>query len=307
MGFAAVMRSTGTLAGQGGPSPSTTPASQRLLAVTVDDLPGFGRLASGDNRASANLRLLSAFTKRGLHATGFVVCGNAQQQDAVLQAWLANGMELGNHTAHHLDLHRTPPEKWVADVQECHERLSQIVGGRVRYFRYPGLHQGESVEQRNAASSILAQLGYTNAHVTVDNSDWLLADAYGRALVANDMPRRDLIARAYLEHILSAVRHFDGVGQAEFGRRPPHVLLLHANALAADHAGTLLDELLASGVRIVPLSEVLADPVFASTDIYSGPKGLSWFYRIRPGAFDRWGSWDDVEAQRILTNFLSIG
>jgi peptidoglycan/xylan/chitin deacetylase (PgdA/CDA1 family) len=213
-------------------------------------------------------------------------------------------MELGNHTAHHLDLHRTRPEQWVADVEECHNRLSQINGVKVRYFRFPGLHQGETEEQRKAASSVLARLGYSIGHVTLDNSEWLLADAYGRALLVNDVQKRDRIARDYINHILSAVRHFDDVAQKEFARQPPHVLLLHANALAADHAGELLDALRASGFRIAPLEEVLADPVFALKDTYSGPKGLSWFYRTRSGAFERLGAWDDSEAERITTSFL---
>lgn len=100
------------------------------------------------------------------------------------------------------------------------------------------------------------------------------------------------------------MRHFDEVTEAQYGRLPAHVLLLHANALAADHAGTLLDALLDSGLTIVPLTEALGDPLFALEDAYAGPKGLSWFYRTGPDAFERWGAWDDARAESIRAQFL---
>ena len=280
--------------------------TQRKLAITVDDLPGFGPLSPA-TRTAANARLLAALTDRSLHATGFVVCANAASQDPVLQAWIANGMELGNHTDRHRDLHTTSPEEWPAGVEQCHARLSQMTGKSARYFRYPMLHQGTTTEQRNAANAVLSRLGYTIAHVTADNSDYLLAQAYDRALRMNDAQQRDRIARDYMEHMLGSVRHFDAVGEAEFGRRLPQVLLLHANTLAADHLGSLLDALKAEGIQIVPLSEVLTDPFFAVEDTYTGPRGLSWFYRVRPGAFDRWGTWDDSESARILATYLNNG
>lgn len=275
----------------------------RRLAITVDDLPLFGGLAPGDNPAEVNRRLLAAFSRRGVHATGFVVCGHADSHSDVLEAWLAAGMDLGNHTAHHLDLNKTDVDAWVEDVEECHDRLSRLAQRHPRYFRYPMLHQGDTQEKRSGAASALKRLGYTVAHVTVDNSEWLLAAAYGRALQDGDSELRHRIAQAYVEHLMSGIDHFDEVGRAEFGRWPPHVLLVHANALAADHIGAVLDALSARGVRVVPLAEVLMDPVFSVGDAYVGPKGLSWFYRASPGAFERWGAWDETEADRIRANF----
>ena len=275
----------------------------RVLAITVDDLPSFGTLAPGESALEANRRLLAAFSSRGVHATGFVVCSAMDVEHGVLEAWLASGMELGNHTAHHLDLNKTELAAWVADVEACHERLSRIAPRPPRYFRYPMLHQGDTAEKRSGAAAALQRLGYTVGHVTVDNSEWLLAAAYGAALREGDAEKRERVAQAYVQHLLSAIDHFDEVGRAELGRWPAHVLLLHGNALAADHIGEVLDALQARGVRIAPLAEVLADPAFSVEDSYVGPKGLSWLYRTSPGAFERWGGWDDSEAERIQAQF----
>lgn len=287
-------------------SPGAAAAKQpeRVLAVTIDDLPWFGRLAPGRTPAETNGRLLAALSARGVQATGFVVCNNAESRRDVLEAWVTSGMDLGNHTARHLDLNTTELSAWVEDLVECHELLSELTRDPPRYFRYPMLHQGDTLEKRTGAGAALKRLGYTIAHVTVDNSEWLLAEAYGRALEHGDSNLSDSIAHAYREHLLSAIEHFDAVGRAELDRWPPHILLVHANALAADHIGEVLDEVKARGIRILSLGEVLADPVFSLEDAYVGPKGLSWLYRVSPGAFERWGAWDQTEATRIRASFL---
>lgn len=252
----------------------------------------------------ANERLLAALSERRLSATGFVICGNASGNETVLKAWIARGMALGNHTAHHLDLHGTEPSAWARDVEDCHAQLAGIAGSTLEYFRYPMLHQGLTEAARRQSQAVLSRLGYRVAHVTVDNSEWLLARAYDRALSGNNQRQRTIIAYDYVEHVLGAVRHFDQVAEAELGRAPPHVLLLHVNALAADHLGALLDVLIAAGIEIVPLGEALADPIYSLPDVYEGPKGVSWLYRVRPGAYERWGHWDEEQADRIRARYL---
>lgn len=297
---------TSGASGADSPGGAQAKRSERVLAVTVDDLPWVGRLAPGGSPAEANRALLTALLERGVHATGFVVCKNAEAQSEVLEAWVASGMDLGNHTTHHLDLNQTDLSAWVDDLERCHELLSKFTQQPPRYFRFPMLHQGDTLDKRSGAAAAVKRLGYEVAHVTLDNSEWLLAEAYGRALASGDAELADGVARAYRAHLLGAIEHFDEVGRVELGRRPPHILLVHANALAADHIGEVLDEVQARGIRIVSLGEVLADPVFSLEDVYVGPKGLSWLYRTSPGAFERWGAWDDAEAARIRTSFLEV-
>jgi hypothetical protein len=94
------------------------------------------------------------------------------------------------------------------------------------------------------------------------------------------------IGEAYVAHVREAAAHFREVARERTGRETAQVLLLHAHALAADRAGTLLDSLAADGFRFVSLEEALSDPVFARPDGYAGPKGLSWLLRLEPVAGD---------------------
>lgn len=258
-------------------SPAT---AQTRVAVTIDDLPWVGVRPAGDAVAGTEM-LLAALRDRGVPATGFVICDHTEAGAPVLRAWLDAGMELGNHTAAHRDLNQGMGP-WLADARRCDDDLASITGRHGGWFRFPYLRQGPNRETRDAVAAALDSLGYRTAHVTIDNSEWVLAAAYGRAMRDGDTARMREIGEAYVAHMREALDHFDRLAREKFGRPIHHVLLLHANALNADWLGAVLDAYADAGCEFVDLREALADPVYALSDDYAGPRGLSWVYRARP-------------------------
>jgi peptidoglycan/xylan/chitin deacetylase (PgdA/CDA1 family) len=281
-------------------APAATTKPTTKVAVTFDDLPWIGKVAPGDSKLAATGRLLSALRRRAVPAIGFVNCARIEASDDLLSAWRRAGFELGNHGHSHLDLSKVNVEVWLDDARRCHEILAnQLQPDRPpRFFRYPFLHQGVTVADRQRAADGLAQLGYRIAHVTIDNLDYAIAAAYGRAAAAGDQGEQRRLAQLYRAHLLAAFDHFDAVARAGLGRSVAHVLLVHANLLAADHFGEIVDALAARGVAFVSLEEALADPVYLQQDRYVGPKGISWLYRARPELLAKWAAHDNaVEAQ----------
>ncbi len=279
----------------------TGPAGGVPLAITFDDLPWnapqYGRAAILERTE----RLLAALGDRHVPAVGFVTCRNLQPDGAAIRRWRQAGIELGNHGNSHLDLNRTDPENWLEDMRRCEERIVALTRARPRWVRYPMLHQGATVDVRDSVARALARSGYRNGHVTIDNSEWMLARAYDEAVRDGNAARREEIAAAYVDHLRDAARHFRQVARERFGRETGQVLLLHANALAADHAGAAIDALTADGFRIATLEEVLADSVFAMPDGYAGPRGLSWLYRVDPPVTD--DPWDEAAGREITERF----
>ena len=98
--------------------------------------------------------------------------------------------------------------------------------------------------------------------------------------------------------------HFQEVARTRLGRDVDQILLLHANALAADHLGSLLDALKAQGYDFISLEEALRDPVYDRADGYTGRKGLSWLYRFEP-AIPEGAEWDDREEAHLRALFGS--
>jgi peptidoglycan/xylan/chitin deacetylase (PgdA/CDA1 family) len=245
------------------------------VAVTVDDLPWSGPPPQGETRLEALRRITAVLRVHGAPATGFVICDHATADDPVLRMWAAWRLQLANHSAAHRDLDRTPVEEWLADVARCDAFLREL-GVRSPFFRYPMLHEGAEAERRAAARAGIAELGLRSAPVTVDSSEWLLAAAYRTALARGDAPARSALARTFVDHLGAALGHAEAVARRKLGRTLPHVLLLHANALVADHLDLLLLELERRGVRFVSLEEALADPAYARPDGYLGPRGSRW-------------------------------
>jgi APA family basic amino acid/polyamine antiporter len=285
-----------------------TPAAGALaaegpqVAITIDDLPWVSGPPPGETTSQALQRIAAVLRVHEAPATGFVVCERARRDEAAVRAWAAWRLGLGNHTESHLDLNRGPTADWLAGVASCDTWLKGLGVGHTPYFRFPYLHEGMTAEVRDAVKQELGGLALRNAPVSVDTSDWILARAYEKALAAGDGAARAALGRELVRHVADAVAHADGVARRKVGRPVPLVLLLHANALVADHLDAVLLELRRRGTRFVELQAALADPVYARRDEYAGRRGLSWLYRMEPlGEAD--ASFDDAEATAIQARF----
>jgi peptidoglycan-N-acetylglucosamine deacetylase len=284
------------------PDPASTPAEPTRVALTVDDLPWVGALPPGETRADATRRILEALERHGAEATAFVNCGRVERGSPVLRLWIDAGMSLGNHTAQHLDLNRAPLENWLRDVRTCDRFLRELTGEPFLSFRYPYLHEGQTADRWQAARDLLAELGSPVAHVTMDTADWVLASAYGAAIRRGDRAKAAEIGDAFVEHVVDVVRHYERVALDRVGRPIRHVMLLHANALVADHLEPLLTRLHAEGVELIPLAGALADPVYTLPNDYVGAGGYSWLYRFEPAAPEL-SSWDDARVAELRARF----
>jgi peptidoglycan/xylan/chitin deacetylase (PgdA/CDA1 family) len=280
-------------------APAVTAADtlDRRVAVTFDDLPAVA-LPSGMHCDRA---ALDAFTDRllaqvgGIPTTGFVVEDRVCDDDGLvadlLTAWLDAGHTLGNHTASHPDLNRTAVADYTADIvrgEAVTQPLLEARGQRLRYFRYPFLHAGDTAEKKAAVEAFLAERGYTNAPVTIDNNEWVFARAYVIAAERGDAELMARIGAAYVDFMEAVTAHFEGWSADVLGYELPQILLVHANLLNADTFGEVAAMLARRGYRFVTLDEALDDPAYARPDPYVGPTGLSWLHRWAIGEGMAW-------------------
>lgn len=283
-------------------------AVERAVAVTIDDVPGVATTADPCDAAALtdlNERLLASLARQRVPATAFVVGSRvcAARRDSLLPEllgrWLSGGHVLGNHTFSHRDLNAVSLEWYLADA-ERNERLLEtaaragaaaVPGGtaqgdgdgtpaeRIRWFRPPLLHTGDSRTKRVGLTAGLAERGYRMGPVTVDNQEWIFADVYTRAKAAADSAVMARVASAYIPFMASVFEFFEERSRVVLGREIPQVLLLHANDLNADHFDALADMLRSRGYRFVSLAEAMEDTAYARPDPYVGPRGLSWIHR----------------------------
>lgn len=269
-------------------SGATVPRAERVVAITIDDLPVVA-VSSSSDWAGVTERLLATLQRHGVPAVGFVnerklYVDNALDSNrvALLAAWLQAGQELGNHTFAHRSAHATPLGEYLQGItrgEKVTRVLAQRAGRPYRYFRHPQLHAGRSLEYRRGVERFLAAHGYTVAPVTVDNQEWVYARAYVVADERGDSALKGRVVTDYLRHLDSAFVYSERLSRRLFDREIPLVLLLHANQINAVYLDTILSRLEARGYTFAPLERVLTDSAYRSRDTYVGATGPSWLVR----------------------------
>lgn len=254
-----------------------------MVALTFDDLPATHRTCDEAELRRVTSRLTATLEARSLPAAGLVTPGRACLTPALLQEtlgrWLEVGAVLGNHTASHPDLNTTPIADYLADLDRGQALIDAAVATDGRWFRPPMLHSGDTPAKKRAVQRHLDANGYRVAPVTVDNQEWVYAAVYADARRRGDTELAERVARAYLEHLETAMAFYERLSVAVFGREIPQVLLLHANLLNAERLPGVLAMLEGRGYRFIGLQEAVADPAYERADPYVGSRGLSWLQR----------------------------
>lgn len=259
------------------------------VAVTVDDLPYvFTAGLAEDAHCAQSERLLKVIAAEGVPAVGFVNEGRLYRQgqpDAacvdLLRHWLAAGLELGNHGYSHLSLETSSLAAARDDVvrgETVTKPLAAEYGRPYRYFRYPYLHRGSDAAKRQGFLDFLTARGYTVAPVTVSVEDWVFAVAYAKVRGADPDLAAKVVA-AYLAYIDESFRRAEKLAADMLGRPVRQILLLHADAINADHFAEVAAVLRRRGYRIVALERALDDPLYRMPDLCSSPEGLTWLER----------------------------
>ena len=262
-------------------------AAQRMMAVTIDDLPVNGADPGLAGLASMNERLLAAVKRQGVPAVGFVNeaklyrTGEVDGRIGLLQAWLDQGLELGNHTYSHPSLNkvgRAAFEEEVVRGETITRFLMAPRGQTLRWFRHPFLEAGATAEDKAGFEQFLSARGYRIAPVTVDAWDWYYTYRYAVAKRRGDAALMERVATAYLAQCSAELDYAETFATRLFGRDIRHVFLMHENELSADHFDRVAELMKARGYRFVTLEEALADDAYRHADGFVGG-GAGWLVR----------------------------
>lgn len=251
------------------------------VAITIDDLPRGGDLhTTAEADRAMTVKLLAPFQTEHLPVIGFVnECHHTDELRALLSLWIEAGAELGNHTCSHLNLNTTTAAAFESDIVKGEVVTAAAVGHRPVYFRYPFLHAGNNLETKLAVQQFLQSRGYRNAPVTLDDSDYMFAIVYAKALTAGDSEKAKQVRELYLAYMESIFAFFEARSVEVTGHEIRQILLIHASQLNADAMPDLLAMMRRRGYTFVSLKRALEDPAYALPETYVGPGGFSWIHR----------------------------
>ena len=246
---------------------STMPALAvpKRIALTFDDAP---RAAGAFlTPAERRTRLIAALKAARVKAAFFVNPGHlARPYDPALadeiMAYAKAGHIVANHSFSHPALSATPIAMYLFDVDQAATWLR----GRHKtksWFRFPYLDEGGAdVAKRDAVRNGLKERQIFNAAITVDAWDWNLEERAVDAIAAGKPVNRDALIKLCIESHVAAANAADAFAQTLFGRRVPHVMLLHEADVTTLCLPDLVAALRADGWQIVTPSRAYGDPIY---------------------------------------------
>lgn len=265
--------------------------ARRQVAITFDDLPfvsGFHDEPSNNQHDAIDTEKHILLTLRTEHipATGFVnedkVEALGQTGTDLLSEWNRDELELANHGYHHFDSNTLS----IADIEqeivkgEVHIRpLAEKVGRKLKFFRFPYNHVGDTEERRRALSSILKKHGYSLAATTIDTEDSIFSQAYECAYAHHSTSDMLKIKNAFLDYVRIEVPYYQHLNETIMGRDVPAVMLLHARRLNAVALGDILQIFRQNRYSFVSLSQAQSDPAYAAEPAVATKYGPAWGYR----------------------------
>jgi beta-lactamase regulating signal transducer with metallopeptidase domain/peptidoglycan/xylan/chitin deacetylase (PgdA/CDA1 family) len=276
----------GAVAGEGVNAPA---GQRREVAVTFVSFPGNGIFDNG-RLLSKTRKLMRGLAAHDIKAVSFVNEGRLYKEDgtldearvALLAEWLDAGHELGNETFRHVRLSGVGLAQFQESVlagEKVLKRLAAERGRQVRYFSYPYLNTGASLEQKAAAEGFLREHGYRIHPVTIDNMDWLFSHAYIDALRREDEKAAAQIRAEYVPYMERMFEFAEAYSREVVGREFPQVLMLTAGALNADCFEDLARMMKKRGYKFVTMEEATRDEAYRLPDNYAGERGDSWIAR----------------------------
>jgi peptidoglycan-N-acetylglucosamine deacetylase len=252
------------------------------VALTFDDLPLNGLLPEGARQsdfARETVRVLKRHRIPPSH--GFINASKLESNPdgaLALRIWIDAGHPLANHAYSHMDLSRNSAEDFERDILRNEPALlllqpRKATAASWKWFRYPYLHEGDTLEKRRDVRAFLASNDYRIAQTSLDYEDYLWNSAYARCTMRNDQQSIEWLRESYRTAAREFIRFGRDNSRAVFGRDIRHVLLLHLGAFSSHILPDLFDILDEENFEIVTLEEAQQDAAYGYDPDIAGARG----------------------------------
>lgn len=252
--------------------------AQKEISITIDD-PNT-TVTPKLEWQERNDAILKTLKKHRIKAALFV-CGMRVADSngkTLLKQWDDQGHMICNHSYSHLYFNSKSNsfKKFSADFSKGDSIIKQY-RHYSKYFRFPYLKEGNTLEKRDSMRVFLSQSNYKNGAVTIDASDWYIDAEIAKAL--KEHPSADLTPykEYYIKHILDRAGYYDSLAVKVFNRPVKHTLLIHHSLLNALFLDDLLAALKKNGWKLINAETAFKDAVFEQApDIVPCGESIIW-------------------------------
>lgn len=265
---------------------SEAPKARLKVALTFDDLPLNGTLPLGKKQSDFARDTVKVLKKHRIPPSyGFVNANKLERNPdgaLALRIWVEGGHPLASHTYDHLSLTRNSAEDFQREILRNEPALELLMppDGRLararhnwRWFRYPFLHEGDTLEKRRAVRAFLTSNGYRIAQTTLDWEDYIWNSSHARCWLKKDEASLRWLRESYLTAAREFIRFQVVNSRTVFGRDIHHVMLLHLGSFSSVILPDLFKLLDEEGFDIVTLEEAQKDPIYDYDPDVASPNG----------------------------------
>lgn len=267
-----------------------SPRAEKKIAIGFVSIPPLDQSSDPPKDADSTARLLIAKLQRyRVPAIGFVL--GAAISDGrklypvranIVRMWRDAGLEVGIGSFKHVWFYETPYDDYVAGVEKNEAVVKKILAEKnlnLRYFSYPYLNTGKSVEDRDRFERWLNGRGLNSVKYTVDDQEWMYSYAYDVARQDNDIDMMNEIRVTFVRYMDKMMDHYEAYSREMFRRDIAQTMVLTPSRLVTDSADDLFGMLRRRGYRFVPIDEAQADDAYKTPEQMVGKFGNSWFER----------------------------
>lgn len=234
------------------------------ISFTFDD-PGV-QSAPGMAHQQVGEKILATLKAHNLKTILFV-CGmrvDSLEGKRLLSLWDKENHILGNHTYSHKSYNQEKIDFpfFISDIAK-NETLIQEYKNFKRFFRYPMLKEGDTIQKRDSLRTYLKDKGYSLGYVTIDASDWYISGRLVEKLTQNKKVNLEAFKKYYLEHIWDRAQYYNKLSKDVLGREIKHNVLLHHNPLNAYFLGDLIQMFKNKGWKVIDAEEAFKDPAYS--------------------------------------------
>ena len=260
---------------------------KKHVCFSFDDLPvvSYGITDTSFQKGLTD-KLILSLKNNNIPAIGFVNEKKLYNDQALIQfqvellnKWVNNGLDIGNHTYSHPDYNTISFMDYLKDILKGETITKKILHEKnksIKYFRHPFLHVGNTKAKADSLSDFLLHHGYIVAPVTIDNEDYLFASAYKRAKVKDDKNLMIQIGHDYVSYMERKLKYYERQANILFGRDISQILLLHASSLNSDYVDSLAIAFKRNNYDFVSMDKALEDSVYKTAITVYGNWGISW-------------------------------
>ncbi len=262
--------------------------NQPKIALSFDD--GSTSDMPGYSLEKWNELLLKHLQKYQIQSALFSSGKNKQNIKGkfILNSWNAAGHRIGNHSFSHQNFNN-PTYSLLQFEQDFlkNDSIIRLYSNYFPFFRFPFLKEGNTAEKVNGFRDFLKSKGYSNAHVSIDASDWYIDARLVKRLKQQPKANISAYKKYYIEHLFNRATYYDSLAFQLCGRHIHHVLLLHHNLAAALFLGDLIEYFKANGWEFTSIEDAYNDEFYSQKpSIIPAGESLVWALAKQSGKFE---------------------